>query len=129
MVGGFGVNRIPLNTVDVLDMSSGIVSAVNKLPKAMFGVGACVFKGKIYVIKDTILVYKSEEDSWDRLGRLTVKDVAQAVADEENIYITTKSTYDLYRSCILSYFHSRFTFHPIYNLIIIIRIICIKNTL
>ena len=97
MVGGFGVNRIPLNTVDVLDMSSGTVSAVNNLPQAMFSVGACVFKGNIYVIKDTILVYKTEEDSWDRLGHLTVKDVAQAAADEDNIYITTKSTYDLYR--------------------------------
>ena len=97
MVGGFGTNRIPLNTVDVLDMSSGTVAAVSNLPQAMFGVGACVFKGAIYVIKDTILVYKNEENSWDRLARLTVRDVAQAVADEEYIYITTKSTYDLYR--------------------------------
>ena len=51
----------------------------------------------MYVIKDTILVYKSEEESWDRLGHLTVKDVAQAVADDDNIYITTKNTYELYR--------------------------------
>ena len=71
MVGGFGTNRIPLNTVDVLDMSSGTVAAVSNLPQAMFGVGACVFKGAIYVIKDTILVYKNEENSWDRLARLT----------------------------------------------------------
>ena len=47
MVGGFGVNRIPLNTVDVVDVASGAVSPVGKLPQPMFSVGACVFKDKV----------------------------------------------------------------------------------
>ena len=49
MVGGFGVNRIPLNTVDVVDVASGVVSPVGKLPQPMFSVGACVFKDKVCI--------------------------------------------------------------------------------
>ena len=95
MSGGFGMHRIPLETADEIDLTNGSMRTLQKLPKTDYNFGCCVFKGLPYVISDAIYVYK--EDAWMRMGRLTIRDIGHAVADEDFIYIVGRREFALFK--------------------------------
>ncbi len=82
----------------MVDIANGEVHEVQSLPSPHPFFGCCIFKNRPYVIKNNIYMYKREDNSWVRMGRLRSSfDVGVAVADSQFIYIASKMNYTVHK--------------------------------
>ena len=102
VVGGFGRLRDFQASGEVIDLESGQVVELPNLPEGVKSPACCYFKGSLYVIKRK--VYKLEETaegtkSWKDLGvEVAPKhDFVLAVTSDDQIYLTSKHDYKLFR--------------------------------
>ena len=100
LVGGFGKNRLILDTVDYLCLETLKLTSLPPLPIQMYSPAVCCFRGQLFVIKSQIFVYDTTLKLWSKIDNVTLPkhmEFNRALVHENYIYLTGNHAYELYR--------------------------------
>lgn len=67
VIGGVGRFRIPLDSVEVLDVTTGTWSLAAKIPEPMYCPVCTVYKSKIYVFSADVYRYDPRSNAWTQM--------------------------------------------------------------
>ncbi|XP_060818137.1 uncharacterized protein LOC132908276 [Bombus pascuorum] len=69
IVGGVGKHRLKLNSVNILDIHTGIWKEGMYVPESFTNIPPhCVLNGKLYVLKSSVYIYYPKEDYWKTIS-------------------------------------------------------------
>jgi len=104
LIGGFGKHRIPLSSVDMVDLQSKSVTKCADLPTSMYSPAAVLLPDKKRILvagRNLVTIYSLSRNSWDVILGVTLPqgiEFNRALSDGEHlVYLTSTHNRGLYK--------------------------------